>query len=129
MISYCLVAWLFFSAFFIQYKLILQWSKNCLVSVKQRPTFVPFADFCFGEQLCKFFVSMLSFNIQDNSYPGFSELSSSFFLFHELKTKRQQNMWKVTQVYYKFLVIFRGPFLQSPDNFRVRNQIFKSKLK
>ena len=24
--------------------------------------------------------------MQDNSYPGFSELSSFFFLFHELKT-------------------------------------------
>ena len=117
LISYCVVAWLFFSAFFIQYKLILQWARNCLVSVKQRPIFVSFPDFCFGEQLCRFFVSMLWFSVQDNSYPGFSELSSSFFLFHELKTKRQQNMWKVTQVYSKFLVIFSGPFLQSPDNF------------
>ena len=26
-------------------------------------------------------------------------------------------MWKVTQVYSKLLVIFRGPFLRSPDNF------------
>ena len=59
LISYCVVARLFFSAFFIQYKLILQWSRNCVVSVKQRPTFVSFADFCFGEQLCRFFVSIL----------------------------------------------------------------------
>ena len=98
------------SFFHSQYQL----SRNCLVSVKQRPVIgvycpsVSFADLCFGEQLCRFFVSVLWFSVQDNSYLGYSEVSSYFFLFHELKTKRQQNMWNVTQVYSKFLVIF-GP--------------------
>ena len=98
------------SFFHSQYQL----SRNCLVSVKQRPVTgvycpsVSFADLCFGEQLCRFFVSVLWFSVQDNSYLGYSEVSSYFFLFHELKTKRQQNMWNVTQVYSKFLVIF-GP--------------------
>ena len=49
-------------------------------------------------------------------------------------------MWKVKQVYSKFLVIFRGRFLQSPDNFsgpksniqieikRIRARVLASKL-
>ena len=49
-------------------------------------------------------------------------------------------MWKVTQVYSKFLVIFRGTFLQSSDNFsgpkshiqieikRIRARVLGSKL-
>ena len=50
LISYYVVAWLLFSAFFIQYILYMLWSRNCLVSVKQRPAigvycpFVSFAD-------------------------------------------------------------------------------------
>ena len=76
--------------------------------------FVSFADFCFGEQLCRFSVSMLWFSVQDNWHPGFSELSSAFFVFHELKTHNEnktrgklpnpfQNSYSLTSPYGQFV--------------------------
>ena len=38
-------------------------------------------------------------------------------------------MWKVTEVYSKFLVIFRSPFLQSPENFSGPKSNIQIKIK